>query len=128
MKQRAKRSLPDQFAERGLQSTIDLQTIEDCIQWADQLSGSNGNNAALDVIRYYIRFDAYPETLNAPDPPPADEILRRLDGEFCERLGAEDSMKPCRREGCNRGAVKLSVFCRRHHFENVQKRPYPFND
>lgn len=120
--------LPAGFAERGLQSTIDLQTAEDCIQWADQLSGSTDNNAALDVIRYYILFDAFPETLNAPDPPPADEVLRRLDREFCEKLGPEDITKPCRREGCNRGAVNLSVFCRRHHFENFGKRTYPFDD
>jgi hypothetical protein len=120
--------LPAGFAERGLQSTIDLGTIESCIQWADQLSRSIDNNAALDVIRYYILFDAYPETLNAPDPPPADEILRRLDREFCQRLGPENPAKPCRREGCNRGAVNLSVVCRKHHFESIRKRPYPFDD
>lgn len=120
--------LPEDFRERGLQSTIDVQTIESCIEWADQLSGSNDNGAALDVIRYYILFDAYPETLNAPDPPSREEILQRLDREFCDKLGPEDPRKPCRREGCSRGAVRLSVLCRRHHFENVQKRPYPFDD
>ena len=120
--------LPAGFADRGLRSTIDLHTIEDCIQWADQLSVSNDNKAALDVIRYYILFDAFAETLNAPDPPPADEILRRLNRDFCEKLGPEDLTKPCRRENGNRGAVKLSVFCRQHHFENIRKRAYPFDD
>jgi hypothetical protein len=116
------------FSERGLRSTIDVDTLSHCIEWADRLSGSQDDNAALDIIRYYIRFDAWPETLNAPDPPPADEALRCLDREYSDKLGPEDSSKTCRRDGCERGVVSLSVFCRRHHFENVRKRPYPFED
>jgi hypothetical protein len=119
---------PVGFAERGLRSTIDVDTLTHCIEWADRLSHSRDDDAALDVIRYYIRFDAWPETLNAPDPPPADEVLRRLDREFSDKLGPESSSKTCRRDGCERGVVSLSVFCRRHHFENVRKRPYPFDD
>jgi hypothetical protein len=116
------------FAERGLQSTIDVDTLSHCIEWADGLSGSKDNNAALDVIRYYIRFDAWPDKLNAPDPSSRDEVLLRLDREFADKLGPEDSSKKCRREGCDRGVVMLSVFCRRHHFENMRQRPYPFDD
>ena len=63
---------PVGFAERGLKSTIDVQEIEDCIHWADRLSGSQDSSAALDVIRYLIRFDAFPDTLNCPDPPSRD--------------------------------------------------------
>lgn len=119
---------PVGFAERGLQSTIDVETVKECIEWADRLSGLQDNNAALDVIRYYIRFDAWPEVLNSPDPPPRDEIIRRLDREFADKLGPEDISQICRRDGCNHGVVKVSVFCRRHHFESVCKRPYPFDD
>jgi len=119
---------PKGFAERGLRSTIDIDTLKHCIEWADRLSGSKNDHAALDIIRYYIRFDAWPETLNAPDPPPIDEILRRLDREFSDKLGPENPTQKCRREGCERGVVKFSVLCRRHHFENMRKRPYPFGD
>lgn len=119
---------PAGYAERGLRSTIDVDTVMQCIEWADRLSGTKDDTAALDIIRYYIRFDAWPETLNAPDPPPPEESLRRLDREFADSLGAEDESKPCRRDGCERGTVKLSVFCRRHHFENIRNRPYPFDD
>jgi hypothetical protein len=119
---------PAGFAERGLRSTIDVDTLFHCIKWADRLSGSQDDNAALDIIRCYIRFDAWPETLNAPDPPSRDEVLRRLDREFVDKLGPEDSSKKCRRDGCDRGAAKLSVFCRRHHFENIRRRPYPLGD
>ena len=120
--------LPVGFADRGLRSTIDVETLENCIMWAERLSGSHDNAAALDVIRYYIRFDTFPDSLNSPDPPSGDEILRRFDREFCDALGPEDSSKQCRRGGCNRGVVKLSLFCRRHHFENIRNRPYPFDN
>jgi len=119
---------PSGFAERGLRSTIDLDSFSDCIEWADRLSGTKDDAAALDIIRYYIRFDAWPEILGSPDPPSRDEVLRRLDREFVDKLGLEEVSQNCRRDGCNRGVVKLSVFCRQHHFENVQKRPYPFDD
>ena len=119
---------PPGFADRRLRSTIDVDTLSHCIDWADRLSGSKDDSAALDIIRYYIRFDAWPETLNAPDPPSWDETSRRLDREFADRLGPEDDARKCRREGCDRGVVKLSVFCRRHHFENIRNRPYPFDD
>ncbi len=119
---------PTGFAERGLQITIDVATIEDCLIWADRLAGSQDSDAALDVIRYYIRFDAFPQTLNLPDPPSATEGLRRLDREFCDKLGPEDSSKRCQGDGCHRGVVKFSAYCCRHHFENIQNRPYPFDD
>lgn len=119
---------PPGFAERGLRSTIDMVTLDDCIEAADQLAGTKDDAAALDVIRYYIRFDAWPNMLNAPDPPPPEVTLLRLDREFVENLGAEDNARSCNKEGCDRGVVSLSVFCRRHHFESVRKRPYPFED
>ena len=109
-------------------STIDKATLDASIQWADGLAGRANEVAAADIIRYYIRFDAWPETLGASDPPPAKDIRRRLDREFCERLGQEDATRLCRHESCSRGAVKLSVFCRRHHFESVRGRPGPFGD
>ena len=119
---------PPGFKDRGLRSTIDVATLEDSIAWADRLSGGNDDAAAADIIRYYIRFDAWPEMPNAPDPPSRDECLRNIDREFVDRLGKEDLSQACRAEGCNRGVIAFSVFCRRHHFENVQKRPYPFDD
>jgi hypothetical protein len=119
---------PPGFRERGLRSIIDQYTVRQCIEWADGLSGNQDDTAAADIIRYYIRFDAWPETLNAPAPPPAEECIRRIDRAFADKLGPEDSTRKCRREGCGRGTVKLSVLCRRHHFEMIQGKPYPFED
>jgi hypothetical protein len=119
---------PAGFKERGLYSTIDYQTLEDSIQWADRLRGSADDAAACDIIRYYIRFDAWPDRLGAPDPPPWEETLARLDREFYDSLGPERPGTQCRRDGCGRGAVAFSAFCRGHQFENVQKKPCPFWD
>jgi len=120
--------LPDGFEQRGLYSTIDLQTVESCIEWADRLAGRADDLAAADAIRYYIRFDAFPERIGAPDPPPWEETQARLDREFYDGLGEEDRLRPCRHAGCTRGSVRFSVLCRSHHFQSVQHRPSPFTD
>lgn len=119
---------PSQFSASGLRAILDVATVAQCITWADRLSGRQDDAAAADVIRYYIRFDAWPETLNAPDPPSADETLRQFDRAFADSLGPEDHTQRCRRDGCQRGIVSFSVLCRRHHFESIKDRPYPFDD
>lgn len=120
--------LPAGFAERGLRSTIDYETIKDCIQWADRLTGKADDRAAAKVIRYYIRFDAWPDRVDAPDPPPANEIFAKQDREFYEKLGDERPGTKCKRDGCNRGTVQFSVLCRPHHFESIRGKSCPFAD
>ena len=119
--------IPQEYVERGLWSTIDYQTLGECVRWADRLAGGPSDEAACDVIRYYIRFDAPPESLGAPDPPPTEEIIARLDRKFYDSLGPEREGTECRREGCSRGAVQFSVFCKIHHFESVERKPCPFS-
>ena len=74
------------------------------------------------------QFDAWPETLNSPGPPAPEESRLRFEREFAQKLGPENASNKCRSDGCERGTVNLSVFCRRHHFENITKWPYPFDD
>jgi hypothetical protein len=45
---------------------------------------------------------------------------------FFESLGDEANEMLCSREGCSNGRIKLSVMCRRHHFEMVKKKACPF--
>lgn len=118
--------VPRELKERGLTSTIDYQTLRDCIGWADRLAGRSDDAAAAEVIRYYIRFDAWPDRLGATDSPPADEIIDRLDREFFESLGPEREGTKCKRDGCSRGTVAFSAFCAVHHFESVKKKPCPY--
>jgi hypothetical protein len=118
--------IPAELQERGLWSTIDYQTVKDSIEWADRLAGQQDDEAVAEIIRYYIRFDAWPEKLGAPDPPPADKIIARLDREFYDSLGPEREGTTCRREGCSRGPVKFSPLCAAHHFESIKRKPCPF--
>ena len=64
---------------RNLKETLDDGTIEQVVEWADRLSGKADDLARLDVFRYYYRFDAFPDRIGAPDPPPAHEMLQHLD-------------------------------------------------
>jgi len=77
---------------------------------------------------HYQRFDAFLPHIGAPDPPSWEETQLRMDREFYDRLGSERPDVPCREAGCARGAVRLSVFCKVHHFQQVQRRPCPFTD
>jgi len=119
---------PAGFSERGLHSTIDYQTLEDCIRWSDRLTGNADDVAAGKIIRYYIRFDAWPDRLDAPDPPPFHETLAKLDREFYDKLGEERVGTKCKRDECARGTVQFSVLCRPHHFESIKGKPCPFTD
>lgn len=105
---------------------LDTQTIEDVCDVASRLAFSPNDETYVQAFAYYWKFDAYLPALNAPDPPPADVVLRELDREFYESLGEERSASYCRREGCERGAVNMSAFCRKHHFEMVRQRPCVF--
>jgi len=46
--------------------------------------------------------------------------------EFWEVIGSEIGPGTCKAEGCSRKRVQFSVFCKRHHFENVRNEPCPF--
>ena len=115
-------------ASRAYRETLDLQTIEDVVQVADRLAGRPDDATRFETLIYYVRFDAFPSQIGASDPPPWEETRRRLDREFYDGLGAEDASRPCRTAACSHGSVRLSVFCRVHHFESICRRPCPFND
>jgi hypothetical protein len=53
--------------------------------------------------------------------------LRELDRQFYDLLGPERTDARCQAPRCERGAVRASVFCRVHHFENVRGRASPFD-
>jgi hypothetical protein len=96
-----------------------------------QLTPNPTDAQMLDGFRYYFNYLEVPESL-APDrqPPIANWTKRSLfagDHEFWLKLRDEPERhdKPCRRPGCGKGAIPLSVFCREHHFEKIRGRPYP---
>ena len=119
--------LDSDHVSRAYCETLDLQTIEDIVQVADGLAGRPNDAVRLEVFIYYVRFDAFPSRIGALEPSAPEETRHRLDRKFYDDLGAEDLARPCRVADCPRGAVRLSVFCRVHHFENVCRRPCPFD-
>ncbi len=55
-------------------------------------------------------------------------LEKRGDLELFQALGSEIGPNMCRRPGCDRKTVKLSVMCRRHHYEMIKGEPCPFSD
>jgi hypothetical protein len=73
---------------------------------------------------YYLAIDPI-RTLDVPNRPPRAWLRREY-----EKWSLDPEVGPriCRVDGCGRLCVSLSVHCRRHHFEAVQRLPYPFDD
>jgi hypothetical protein len=59
---------------------------------------------------------SYPGAEPKPDP--------EADRAFYQALAPEVSESKCARPDCERGAIPLSFYCRRHHFEMMKGRPY----
>jgi len=77
--------IPQEFADRGLRSTIEYEAVKGCIEYGDRLAGRPDDEAAAEIIRYYLRFDSVPEKLGASDPPGPETIQARVDREFLNR-------------------------------------------
>lgn len=56
----------------------------------------------------------------------AEAVTLAADRKFFDLLGNEDPAKPCRKEGCTRGRIQYSALCKAHHFEQLRKKPCPF--
>jgi hypothetical protein len=63
--------------------------------------------------------------LDVPYKPPLSWLRREY---HSWSLDPEVGPETCRRTGCARLRVNMSVLCRRHHFESIQLLPYPFDD
>ena len=119
--------LPPEYLSSDQKVTLDVDTIADCVNWADQLTGREDASVRLKSFTYYVRFDAFLPAVDAEDPPPWEETRKKLDLEFYDKLGAEDISQPCKHLSCDRGSIRSSVMCKRHHFEMIQKRDCPFS-
>jgi len=107
---------------------LDTQTFEDVVRWVLRFDRAPSVELLLESFHYYHQYDAFLPRPGAPEPPPAEVIFAELDRRFYEGLGEERADYPCQAQGCNRGAVRFSVFCRPHHFENIKGKPSPFFD
>lgn len=105
---------------------LDNQTLESVCEGALSLTPNASDDLLVRAFDYYRRFDAFLPGPDAENPPSPNEVILSLDRQFYDSLGMEVMGTACRHGGCGRGAVRLSAFCRKHHFENVRKRLCPF--
>ncbi len=109
-----------------LVSTLHSGEIEGVVEVARRTDPKGSDDWLLESFVYYFMYDAYlPE--HGYIPPPHEEILHNLDLQFYDALSDENLNVPCKTDGCSRGSLKFSVFCKVHQFEMVRKRPCPFS-
>lgn len=118
----------DEPTLRGYEGVAEPAALEDILRGASRLLNVRSFAGWLEALVYYYRFDGFLPRIGAPDPPTGPAALLAVDRDFYDSLGDERSDVPCRTVGCSRGAVQLSVLCKVHHFEQVRRRPCPFND
>jgi hypothetical protein len=70
-----------------------------------------------EVVRGFVPSERF--TIRRIEEP--DE--REEDREWLRSLGEEIGPASCKRAGCDRLRIAMSVYCRRHHFEQVWGRP-----
>ena len=54
-------------------------------------------------------------------PGTHEEVDEMRKKDFYELLGPESEEMKCRVEGCDKGRIEISPFCRDHHVENLRK-------
>lgn len=112
------------FPQEGL-SQQDLASVT---KWVRQFEDPPSDDLLFESYVYYLRFDAFLPEPGAKDPLPEAEARVLREREFYDALGAETSEEKSREPGCVSRALRFGVLCRAHHFENVTKRPCPFED
>lgn len=65
--------------------------------------------------------------LSAEEQARIEAITLETNRIFYDSLGPENAEELCAWNGCYRGKVAFSVFCKIHHYENVQKQSCPFD-
>lgn len=113
--------------QQNFVESLDNQTIEDIARSAKYIENPPSDSLLLEAFNYYYEYDAFlPE--RGYVPPPQEVVIAKMDRDFFDLLGNESPNDQCSKEGCNRGKIASSVFCRVHHFEMVKRKPCPFKD
>lgn len=100
--------------------------IEAVVDEARRIDPQGTDQWLVESFVYYCKYGAYlPES--GYIPPPRDEYLYKFDRQFYDSLSEENPDVPCKTDGCDRGSLRFSVFCKVHHFQMVRKRPCPFS-
>ncbi|HEY3331683.1 MAG TPA: immunity 53 family protein [Capsulimonadaceae bacterium] len=85
--------------------------------------GRGGPGRLDEILQVFLTWaKSEPDWLAVP--PEATE--EDLDREYWAKLPNDDSSLGCSQDGCSRNRISFSVFCRKHHFEAVRKKPCMF--
>lgn len=111
--------LPSKFVQAALSSItreVSLQVAPceyDFEFWQDWCAKNTSGDARATEIEYRLR-------------PRKQTDLLEGHRQFWNTLGEELGPQQCRAASCERLRIALSVFCRRHHFEQIRRVPCPF--
>jgi hypothetical protein len=110
------------------QEGLDTQALEDVSLCAAQFQNPPSDELLVESFIYYWRFDAWLPEPGAPEPLTGNAAIQYGFRKFYDLLGPERTNVACKKPGCNRGAISLSIYCRPHHFEMIQHIQCPFDD
>ena len=107
--------------------TLESATVESIVSFASNLDVESTDELLLESFNYYFDNDAFLPYAGFT-PLAHEESQKKLDRDFYDSLGEERLDKACKKEGCERGAISGSAFCKVHHFEMIRQRTCPFSD
>ena len=92
--------------------------------WAEEFPCGEMQGGGPSVF-YLIDTDDPDTWLKTAPYLSADLRQNKEDADFFSILGEELGPELCRRDGCTHLRIKMSVFCRIHHFESIAGRQFP---
>lgn len=88
--------------------------------------GAGDPGRLAEIIRTFLVWaKSEPDWLAVPVQVAAARE-HHLDERFWSQLGNEVGPETCWIEGCPRKRIAYSVYCKRHYFEQVRRKPCPF--
>jgi hypothetical protein len=97
-----------------------------CEKKGTQFHGVGDPNRLHEILSIFLAWaKQQPNWLAPPDEARREAWQTRTNEELWDFLGESLGAESCRIDGCGRFRIRHSVYCRRHHWENVIKRPVP---
>lgn len=101
-------------------SWIDCKVIEAKFQ------GFCGSSDLRQTLSIFIKWaKSVPFWLEMPSHPPRMLEERLSEQSNWDKLNQEEQAGKCQKEGCLFRRIQYSVLCRRHHYEQLNKKPPP---
>ncbi len=113
--------------QAGYRRFLNPDQIHETLSNLRQQKPSPSRSECVAALLYYFHHDAFIQLASEARPLPLRANEWPGDRAFYDELGEERLDTPCRQGACERGAVRFSILCRRHHFESTMGRACPFD-